>query len=94
MASEMTSSSFSVARFNIARATVATALATGILFAACWVGAVIKVSAAHMFVALFTSQPIDSLAALSNGLVSSVVFGALFGLAVSAVYNVLPFGRG
>jgi hypothetical protein len=79
---------------SIVRATVATAVAMGILFAGCWAGVAAKIVASHMFVQLFTAQPISTTAALANGLLSSVVFGALLGFLVSGAYKIIPLGRG
>jgi hypothetical protein len=78
---------------SVMRATVAGALTFGILFAGCWVGIGLHIAVSHMFVSLFTAQPMQTTAALLDGLCWSVLFGALFGLLFSFLYNALPFGR-
>jgi hypothetical protein len=78
---------------SILRTTISSALTFGILFAACWVGIGVHLAVSHMFVSLFTAQPMQSTAALFDGLLWSVVFGALFGLLFSILYNTLPLGR-
>lgn len=87
MATETTAS------VSILRATVASALTFGVLFAACWVGIGANIAVSHMFVSLFTARPAETFAALVDGLCWSVLFGALFGLLNSLLYGILPFGR-
>jgi hypothetical protein len=87
MANESSSS------LSILRSPIAGALTFGILFAACWAGIGAHLAVSHMFVSLFTAQPMESTAALFDGLLWSVVFGAVFGVLFSLLYNSLPLGR-
>lgn len=75
-------------RLGILRCTLTGAASLGVLFFLCWAGAVILPTIVpHMFVALFTSAIFTTVAALVQGLCSSVFFGALAGALVAAFYN-------
>lgn len=74
---------------SVIRCAAATALGLTVLFALCWAGAAFVESPSHMFVALFTRQPITSTAALLDGFLWSPVFGALAGALIAASYNLL-----
>jgi hypothetical protein len=79
---------------SVTRSTIAGALTLGIVFAACWIGAFIKVlPVSHMFLQLFTTEPMTSAAALAEGMLWSVVFGGLIGLLFAALYRFAPIGR-
>lgn len=71
------------------RCAASAALALIVLFALCWVGAVVVENQSHMFIALFTTQPVTSTAALAEGLCWSLVFGALAGALFALFYNLL-----
>src|SRR5438552_16176028 len=71
-----------IARADVARATVAAALALAIVFLGCWLGAYLKIVESHMFIQLFTTKPLNSIAALAEGVCWSVVFSGLIGLLV------------
>ena len=83
----------SVSVVSIPRATVAGGLAFGIFYVTCWLGIPAKLTVSHMFIQLFTTQPIQSTAALTEGLLWSVVFGAFLSFLVSTLYRFLPIGR-
>jgi hypothetical protein len=87
MANETTTS------VSIVRATIASALASGIFFILCWAGIPLKVPVSHMFVSLFTAKPVETTAALFDGTLWSVGFGALIALLVTSFYATLPIGR-
>jgi len=60
------------------------------LFVLCWVGAVVWAGGlSHMFIALFTTAPVDSWLALGQGICSAIVFGALTGILLAVSYNAL-----
>ena len=64
------------------------AVAAVIFFALCWVTTYLPVGAAtHMYVQLFTNAQISSTTALFQGACSSLVFGAVAGGLIAAVYN-------
>lgn len=89
----MASESGSTSVVSIPRATVAGGLAFGIFYVTCWLGVPAKLTVPHMFIQLFTTQPIQSTAALTEGLLWSVVFGAFLSFLISALYRYLPVGR-
>lgn len=78
---------------SVLRATISGGLAFGIFFVACWAGVPAKLTVSHMFLQLFTTQPIQSVGALTEGLVWSIVFGALLSFLVTFLYRVIPVGR-
>ena len=70
------------------RIALAVAATLAILFVLCWLGAVVwPTGLSHMFVALFTGAPVDSWAALGQGLCTAIFFGALSGAILSWIYN-------
>ena len=78
---------------SVARTTVASALAFGIFFVLCWAGIALKIPVSHKFVSLFTAEPVETTAALLDGTIWSVGFGALIAFLTTFLYNSLPFGR-
>ncbi|MDP3749008.1 MAG: hypothetical protein Q8Q88_18365 [Phenylobacterium sp.] len=74
---------------DVIRCAASAALSLAILFALCWAGAVVVESQSHMFIALFTTQPVASTTALVEGFGWSFVFGALTGALIAAFYNLL-----
>jgi|SRR6476646_2442754 len=77
---------------SILRTTIAGATSLAALFVLCWIGAAVtNLQLSHMFIALFTTAPVESLAALAIGLCSSLLFGALAGLLIAWSYNLLGF---
>jgi hypothetical protein len=79
-------------RLPILRSSATAAAVLGAIFLLCWVGAALGwLSASHMYLALFTSAPPASLAALGAGLGWSIVFGGLAGALVALAYNAFSF---
>jgi hypothetical protein len=77
---------------GVLRCTATGAVVMGVLFALCWAGAAAGVlNSSHMYVSLFTLEPIASASALAVGLCWSLVFGALAGALVALVYNAFDF---
>lgn len=74
---------------GVIRCAASAALSLMVLFALCWAGAVVVESQSHMFIALFTTQPVSSTTALVEGLCWSLVFGAVAGALIAAFYNLL-----
>lgn len=75
-------------RISIARVTVAGGVSAALIFALCWIGTFIPFgSPTHAYIALFTPAPIQSVQALGEGSLWSLLFGG-FSLALFAiVYN-------
>jgi hypothetical protein len=76
------------------RAALTGAVVLLVQFILCWLAIfVVGSGPTHMFIELFTAQPAGSTAALIEGGLWSVVFGALTGVLVAVAYNVLRFIR-
>jgi hypothetical protein len=70
------------------------ALTAGVVFLFCWLGTFIPASSpTHAYINLFTNAPADSVQALAEGLLWSLLFGGLVGAVFSLIYNALPVGR-
>ena len=78
-------------RIGVVRLAVTGALAAGIFYALCWLGArILPIGpASHMYLQLFTSAEPLSTTALIQGVVWSVAFGFIGGALVAALYNAL-----
>lgn len=75
-------------RIEIVRCAVAVAATLALLFALCWLGALLSIGpATHMFVALFTAAAPISPLALVTGLCSALVFGGLAGAIFAVTFN-------
>ena len=75
---------------NVLRLALTGALAAGIFYIICWLGAFLPIgSAPHMYIALFTNAEMTSSVALIQGLSWSIVFGLIAGTLISLIYNVL-----
>ena len=73
---------------NVARVTAATGVTLAVLFFLCWIfAAASDLRFPHMFVELFTTAPVQSGAALGEGLLWSFVGGAIVGVLESIFYN-------
>lgn len=57
----------------------------------CWLGVVVRITLAHSFISMFTTQPVASVDALGAGLLSSLVFGSGAGAIIAGLYNLLGF---
>lgn len=82
-------------RIGAIRLAVAGALTAGVVFALCWLGTFVPyTSPTHAYIGLFTTAPIGSAAALAEGGLWSLLFGALAGALFALVYNLAaPFER-
>lgn len=79
-------------RIGVLRSAATGVIVLALNFILCWVaGVVLTIPATHMFVALFTSAPTDSTAALGLGLAAAVVFGGLSGALTALAYNLFGF---
>jgi len=77
---------------SLPRTAVTVALTLAIAFALCWVAAAAGIlPRSHMFISLFTAQPVDSTAALGLGLLSSLGAGLVVGALFALIYNALAF---
>ena len=77
---------------GVFRCAVTLGLTLGVAFALCWVAAASGIlPGAHMFISLFTAQPVASTAALGFGLLSSLGAGLVAGAIAALIYNALAF---
>ena len=74
---------------SLSRSALAAGIASGLLFLICWIGTFTKVPATHAFIELFTDLPVASTAALGDGLVWAVLFGALAGFLFVLSYRLV-----
>ena len=82
-------------RANVLRLALTGALAAGVFYVICWVGAFLPIGpATHMYLALFTSAEVNSSLALVQGLCWSLGFGLIAGTLIAFFYNLLaPLDR-
>ncbi len=79
-------------RIGVLRCTATGIIVLALNFILCWVaGVALTIPATHMFVALFTSAPTESTAALGLGLAAAVVFGGFSGALTALAYNLFDF---
>ena len=77
---------------SLSRCAVTGGLTLALVFALCWVAAAAGyLPGAHMFVSLFTAQPVASTAALGLGLLSSLGSGLVVGAIWALIYNAFAF---
>lgn len=76
---------------TLLRSAATGAVVLSFVFALCWLGAVLGISGVHSYIALFTTAPIASGAALLAGLSASILTGALVGAATTASYRAFAF---
>jgi len=76
-------------QIGVLRLSLTGAIAAGLFYVLCWVGALILPigPASHMYLQLFTSAEITSTTALAQGLCWSIVFGLIAGALVAYVYD-------
>jgi len=75
-------------RIEIVRCAVAVAVTLALLFALCWLGALLSIGpATHMFVSLFTPAAPISMLALATGACSALLFGGLAGAIFALTFN-------
>lgn len=80
---------------NVLRFALTGALAAGIFYVFCWLGASLPIGpATHTYIALFTSAEINSSLALVQGMCWSLGFGLIAGALIAFIYNLLaPLDR-
>lgn len=71
---------------GVLRSAATGAVVLELLFLACWLGAAWGIGGVHTYIALFTTAPAASSAALVAGLCISLVVGALIGAVTAASY--------
>ena len=82
----------SSARISLIRAAAAGAAALGVVYAACWAGTQVPgLTVSHMFLALFTNADKSSVASLTDGFSSALLFGAFTATVAGFFYNTFAF---
>ena len=77
---------------GVLRLALTGALFTGIFYILCWTGAALGiVPVTHMYLQLFSGEPMGSTAMAVEGTIWSVVFGLLGGTLIAIIYNALAF---
>jgi hypothetical protein len=77
-------------RVGVMRLALSGAIASGIFFLLCWLGAFLPVGpASHLYLQLFTSADPTTGLALAEGLSWSLVFGLVAGGLIALSYNLL-----
>lgn len=74
-------------RLGLVRTAATIAAAISVLFLLCWIGTRVGAAQSHVFVSLFTTQPVASLEALAEGLCWPLLFGAGLGLLAAFFFN-------
>ena len=83
-----TSEQRSTSHIGVLRLAATTGVAAGLIFALCWVGTFISfASPTHAYIGLFTHAETQSIQALAEGGVWSLLFGLLSGGLIAAFYN-------
>jgi hypothetical protein len=73
---------------SVPRLLVAGGVTASLIFVLCWLGTFIPFSSpTHAYISLFTPAEINSVAALLEGAVWSLLFGALSGGLFALIYN-------
>ncbi len=95
MATTTSETNGSYGRANVLRLALTGALAAGIFYVICWLGAFLPIGrVSHMYLALFTSADITSSLALVQGFCWSLAFGLIAGSLIGFIYNLLaPLDR-
>lgn len=77
---------------SLSQCAITSGLTLGLVFALCWAAAAAGyLPGAHMFISLFTAQPVDSTSALGVGLMFSLGSGLVIGAIWALVYNAFAF---
>lgn len=95
MATTTSEPSSSSGKANVFRFALTGALAAGVFYGLCWLGAFLPIGpATHMYLKLFTGADINSGLALAQGLCWSFAFGLIAGALIAFIYNLLaPLDR-
>ena len=77
-------------RIGVFRLALTGAITAAFVFVLCWLGTFVPFSSpTHAYIGLFTPFPMNSFAALCQGIGWSFLFGGLSGALFACVYNLL-----
>ena len=86
----MATQSMVTRRISVLRLALTGAITAAFVFVLCWLGTFIPFSSpTHAYIGLFTPVPMNSFAALCQGIGWSALFGGLSGALFASVYNML-----
>ena len=86
----MATNEVSIHKIGVLRLALTGAIASGVFFVFCWVGAQIPLGTlSHMYIQLFTKADLNSTAALVEGTCWSIGFGLIGGALIALAYNLL-----
>ena len=86
----MTTLSDTVTKLSLRRLVAAGGITSAAVFVLCWLGTFVPFSSpTHAYIALFTQSPVNSVQALVEGSIWSLLFGALVGAVFVIAYNSL-----
>lgn len=86
----MATQSTATRRIGVLRLALTGAITAAVVFVLCWLGTFIPFSSpTHVCIGLFTPFPMNSFAALCQGIGWSFLFGGLSGALFGSVYNML-----
>ena len=75
-------------KLGVARLAASGGVTTALVFILCWLGTFVPFSSpTHAFIGLFTPAEVKSVAALVEGSLWALLFGALSGALFAAIYN-------
>lgn len=78
----------STSHIGVLRLAATTGVTTGLIFVLCWAGTFISfASPTHAYIGLFTDAETQSIQALAEGGMWSLLFGLLSGGLIAALYN-------
>lgn len=78
----------STSHIGVVRLAATTGVAAGLIFVLCWIGTFISfASPTHAYIGLFTNAETQSIKALVEGGIWSLLFGLLSGGLIAALYN-------
>ena len=75
-------------RISLARSAAAASASLTLLYVLCWAGAYAGVPVTHLWIKGFTFAPVDSITALVEGTIWSIIAGAIVGATAAFFYNV------
>jgi hypothetical protein len=73
---------------SVIRLLIAVGATAVVVFVLCWIGTFIPFSSpTHAYIRLFTTAEVNSIAALAEGTLWSLLFGALVGASFAIIFN-------
>jgi hypothetical protein len=81
-------------KLSVLRLLVSGGVSAAVIFVICWIGTAVPYSSpTHGYISLFTAAEVNSVRALAEGSIWSLLFGGLSGGLFALIYNSIPIGR-